>query len=80
MRVVTVVGKVDSRALVYPLARALSMKGLTGIITDDGAYRRLFHGRSNIGCVDNIDINGCNHVTESDLHSFDSLWAFCLYK
>lgn len=57
MKVLTVVGKVDTRALVYPLSRALSLLGLTSIITDDGAYRRLYHGDSLQGTVNGIDIS-----------------------
>ena len=56
MKILTIVGKVDSRPLVYPLARGLSMAGLTGIVTDDGAYRRLFHGKGNMGVVNGVDI------------------------
>ena len=57
MRVITVAGKVDTRVLVYPLARALSLTGLTAIVTDDGAYRRLFKGKQLIGNVSGVDVS-----------------------
>lgn len=57
MRVITVAGKVDTRVLVYPLARALSLTGLTAIVTDDGAYRRLFKGKQLIGTVSGVDVS-----------------------
>ena len=57
MRILTIVGKVDSRILAYPLARALSINGLTAIITEDGAYRRLYHGEETTGTVNGIDIS-----------------------
>lgn len=71
MRIITVVGKIDSRALVYPLSRALSLTGLTAVITDDGSYRRLFHGKGNIGTVSNIDISVGSHVDDELIHSLD---------
>jgi len=57
MRVLTIAGKVDTRVLVYPLARALSLTGLTAIVTDDGAYRRLFKGKQLTGTVSGVDIS-----------------------
>ena len=57
MRVITVAGKVDTRVLVYPLARALSLTGLTAIVTDDGAYRRLFKGKQLKGNVSGVDVS-----------------------
>ena len=69
MRMVTIVGKIDSRVLVYPLMRALSMSGLTGVITDDGAYRRLFNGKELIGSVSGVDISVCPRVNEKNLYS-----------
>lgn len=57
MRVLTVVGKVDTRVLVYPLARALSLTGLTAIVADDGAYRRLFKGKGLKGTVSGVDVS-----------------------
>lgn len=57
MRLLTIVGKVDTRVLSYPIARALSLQGLTALISDDGAYRRLYHGDGNKGTVSNIDIS-----------------------
>lgn len=72
MRIISIVGKVDSRPLVYPLARALSMEGLTGIITDDGAYRRLYPGKEDIGSVNGIDISVTSHITDETVHSLDN--------
>ena len=57
MKVITIAGKVDTRVLVYPLARALSLTGLTAIVTDDGAYRRLFKGKQLKGNVSGVDIS-----------------------
>ena len=72
MKIISVVGKVDSRSLVYPLARALSMSGLTGIITDDGAYRRLYTGKGNIGNVNGIDVSICAYLDDKGIHSLDN--------
>lgn len=72
MKILSIVGKVDSRALVYPLIRALSLNGLTGVITDDGSYRRLYHGKGNIGNVNGIDISVCGHVDDRAVHSLDN--------
>ena len=72
MRIISIVGKVDSRVIAYPLARGLSINGLTGIITDDGAYRRLYPGNSNIGSVNGIDISVTGHVDENSVHSLDN--------
>lgn len=57
MKILTIVGKVDSRVLAYPIARALSLNGLTAMITDDGAYRRLYHGDELTGTVSGVDIS-----------------------
>ena len=57
MRILVIAGKVDSRILVYPLARALSLAGLTAIISDDGAYRRLYLGVEDQGTVSGVDIS-----------------------
>lgn len=57
MKVITVAGKVDTRVLVYPLARALSLTGLTAIVTDDGAYHRLYKGKELKGNVSGVDIS-----------------------
>lgn len=72
MKILSIVGKTDSRSLVYPLARALSMSGLTGIITDDGAYRRLYPGKGSIGCVNGIDISVCGYLDDRGAHSLDN--------
>lgn len=57
MKIIAVVGKVDSRVLVYPLARALGLQGLTAVIADDGAYRRLYFGDELQGNVSGVDIS-----------------------
>lgn len=57
MRILTIVGKVDTRVIAYPIARALSLNGLTAVITDDGAYRRLYHGEDLQGTVSGVDIS-----------------------
>ena len=57
MKIIAIAGKVDSRVLVYPLARAISLTGLTAVISDDGAYRRLYHGDDLKGTVSGIDIS-----------------------
>ena len=62
MKILNIVGKVDSRVIVYPLARALGLAGITCVVTDDGAYRRLFHGRSGIGNVSGVDLVVSNRV------------------
>lgn len=71
MRILTILGKVDSRPLVYPLARALSLNGLTGIITDDGSYRRLYHGKENIGTVNCVDIGIVSEINDETVHILD---------
>ena len=71
MRILSIVGKVDTRSIVYPLARALCLDGNTGIITDDGAYRRLYHGKGNLGNVSGIDICIVTNVNDETIHSLD---------
>lgn len=56
MRTIVITGKVDSRALVLPLARALSLTGNTCIATEDGAYKRLYINHGNYGNVSGVDI------------------------
>lgn len=57
MKIIAIAGKVDSRIIAYPLARALSLSGLTALIADDGAYRRLFFGDELKGTVSGVDIS-----------------------
>ena len=57
MKIIAIAGKVDSRIIVYPLARAISLTGLTAVISDDGAYRRLYHGDDLKGTVSGVDIS-----------------------
>ena len=72
MRVITIAGKVDTRVLVYPLARALSLTGLTAIVTDDGAYRRLFKGKQLKGNVSGVDISVGLNMDESLKNSLNN--------
>lgn len=65
MRVLAIAGKVDSRVLVYPLARALSIQGLTAVVSEDGAYRRLYHGDELKGTVSGVDISVGVRVDEA---------------
>lgn len=56
MRVITIVGKVDTRVIAYPIARALAMGGQTCILSEDAAYKRLYYGTGSDGNVNGIDI------------------------
>lgn len=49
MKIVTIAGKADSRVLVYPIAYLLNQFGRVLIVTDDGAYRRLYRGYGDDG-------------------------------
>ena len=74
MRVLGIVGKVDTRVLVYTLARALSLDGMTAIITEDGAYRRLYFGNKSKGTVSGVDISVGINIDDADgelRHSLD---------
>lgn len=71
MKIISVVGKVDTRSIVYPAIRALTLNGLTAVITDDGAYRRLYHGKGDIGNVNGIDVSVTGHVDDNSVHSLD---------
>jgi hypothetical protein len=53
------------------MARALSLNGLTGIITDDGCYRRLYHGKGSIGSVNAIDIAVSGYIDDNSIHLLD---------
>ena len=57
MRIITVLGLVDTRIIVYPLARALSLTGMTAIISEDGSYRRLYLDKGLKGTVNGVDIS-----------------------
>lgn len=71
MRVISIVGKIDTRVLAYPLARALSLNGQTAMIADDGAYRRLFHGKGDTGTVSGIDVAVTSHMDDTEVHKLD---------
>ena len=62
--ILTLAGKVDTRCIIYPLARALSLKGLVAVVTDDGAYRRLYKGNESTGNISGIDIYSDIEITE----------------
>lgn len=67
MRVLTIVGKVDSRILAYTLSRALSFNGLTALISYDASYRRLYFGDKNNGSVSGVDIFIDGSLSESSI-------------
>lgn len=54
--VLTVAGKVDSRVVVYPLLYMLKNFGRVLVVTDDAAYRRLYHGYEDAGEVSGVGI------------------------
>lgn len=54
--IISIVGKADTRAVAYPLIRAMSMLGKTAVITDDGAYSRLLEGRAYAGECSGVTI------------------------
>lgn len=56
MTILTVAGKADSRAIVYPLLYLLSKYGKVAVASDDGAYRRLYHGYENSGEVSGVSV------------------------
>lgn len=56
MIILTVAGKADSRVVVYPAAFMLKNYGRVAIVSDDDAYRRLYHGFEDVGEVDGVSI------------------------
>ncbi|GHU92883.1 hypothetical protein FACS1894208_01020 [Clostridia bacterium] len=56
MTVLTVAGKADSRAIVYPALYMLKHFGRVSVATDDGAYRRLYHGYEDVGEVSGVSV------------------------
>lgn len=56
MKIISIVGKVDTRVVVYPLLKALSLQGSTAVVTEDGSYRRLYFGSEDNGTVSGVDI------------------------
>ena len=72
MRLLTIVGKVDTRVLAYPISRALSLTGSTALISDDGAYRRLYNGEELQGTVSGVDISVGVNTDEVLRHSLDA--------
>lgn len=75
MRVLTIVGKVDSRILAYTLSRALSLIGRTALISDDGAYKRLYHGNKLKGVVSGVDVGVGYKVDEKLRKGIGSMGA-----
>lgn len=72
MKILSIVGKADTRVVAYPLIRALSLNGQVGVITDDGCFRRLYPGRNVIGTVNGIDIAVCGRVNDKFMHVLDN--------
>lgn len=56
VKIYSIVGNVDSRVLVYPIARALALKGAVAVVTDDGCYKRLYTEPGNKGSSSGFDI------------------------
>lgn len=56
MRIVTLVGTVDKRILVYPIARALSFENNVAILTDNGIYRNLFTEKAHESMLGRVNI------------------------
>lgn len=54
--VLTVAGKADSRAIVYPMLYVLKNYGRVMVASDDAAYRRLYHGYADVGEVSGVGI------------------------
>ena len=72
MKILSIVGKSDTRVVAYPLIRALSITGQVGVITDDGCFRRLYPGRNVIGTVNGVDIAVCGRVNDKFMHVLDN--------
>ena len=60
--VLTIAGKADSRALVYPILYILKNYGRVMVATDDGAYRRLYHGYKDLGEVSGVGVFVHPHI------------------
>ncbi len=71
MKTVVLLGKVDKRIIVYPIARALSIIGNVLISADDGAYSRLYNGNSNLGSVGKTDIIVDPYFSEHNINAVD---------
>lgn len=56
MKHIALLGPVDKRVLVYPIARALSIEHRVSIMADDGAYRRLYKGTEDSGTIGTVDV------------------------
>lgn len=54
--VLTVAGKADSRAIVYPMLYVLKNYGRVMVASDDAAYRRLYHGYADAGEVSGVGV------------------------
>lgn len=72
MKILSIVGKSDTRVVAYPLIRALSLAGQVGVITDDGCFRRLYQGHNVIGTVNGIDIAVCGRVNDTFMKVLDN--------
>lgn len=72
MVILAIVGKTDKRILAYPLMKTCGLMGNTCVITDDGAYRRLYHGMEDTGFINDVEINivkGINNGTAEILET-----------
>lgn len=56
MKRIVLLGPIDKRILIYPLARALSIEHNVIVIADDGVYRRLYQGTERYGTCGKVDI------------------------
>ena len=56
MILLTVAGKADSRPIVYPALYMLKAFGRVAVVSDDGAYRRLYHGYGDSGEVSGVEV------------------------
>lgn len=56
MAIITLTGNVDKRVIAYPLLKAMSIVGPTGVISDDTSLKRLYRDKGWKGRVDCIDI------------------------
>ena len=67
MVILSIVGKADTRVIAYTMARAISLDGQAVILSDDGAYKRLYHGSENEGTVSGVDIVVSSNICDADV-------------
>lgn len=81
MKTIAIVGKADKRLIVYSLVRALSVQHSVCIITDDGAYRRLYIGDENTGTIGRVDISiepTCKDKAIAQLEEFGTKYDYMI--